>query len=257
MKAGLNLFSLKSHVQEEADLIATCQRLKEMGYSYFQYSGAAFDAARCKRVVEETGLPIVLTHVPFDRIVGDTEALMEEHALFGCKNIGLGMLPYNVATEWDKCLGALEQMEAAAEKMAKAGFSFFYHNHHLEFRRVDGRTLLDRMMEYPHINFTLDTYWVQNGGGNILKTVEALAGRIRCVHLKDYNVGINPKKPDETKPQPIFAPVGDGNLDFKAIVPAMQQAGTEYFIVEQDNANYYPDPFGEVKRSIDYLTKEF
>lgn len=257
MKAGLNLFSLRKLIKTEEDFLATAKKLAEMGYSYLQYSGADFDPLRIQRVSEQCGLPVVLTHVPYDRIVNDTERLMEEHALFGCKNIGLGGIQYHLIHEWDNCLEALEKMERAAETMAKAGFRFFYHNHHKEFIRVDGKTYFDRLIDdAPHVNFTLDTYWVHNGGVDLATLLPRLKGRISCVHLKDYAVGLNPQEPESDKLVPIFAPVGEGNLDFKAITKQMQECGTEYFIVEQDNAIFYPDPFDEVARSIRYIKEE-
>lgn len=256
MKAGLNLFSLRTKIQTEEDFLQTALQLKEMGYSYLQYSGAEFDAERIRRVSEASGLPVVLTHVPYDRIVNDTERLMEEHALFGCRNIGLGMVPYHLVDEKALCLEAVEKMEKAAEKMAEAGFSFFYHNHQKEFIKIDGKTYFDRLIEAPHINFTLDTYWVQNGGEDVVSFLDRLRGRIRCVHLKDYTVGINPKDPETRKIVPIFAPVGDGSLNFPKITAKMKECGTEYFLVEQDNAVFYPDPFGQVRRSIEYIQKE-
>ena len=93
MKAGLNLFSIKNLLDSEENFLATAYKLKEMGYSYAQFSGMPFDADMIARVSAAAELPIVLTHVPMDRILNDTEALMEEHARFGCKNIGLGMIP--------------------------------------------------------------------------------------------------------------------------------------------------------------------
>ena len=98
----------------------------------------------------------------------------------------------------------------------------------------------------PHINFTLDTYWLQYGGMDIASTVARLKGRIGCVHLKDYMI-------DKMSYNPIFAPVGDGNIDFVSLVPKMVDAGAKYFLVEQDNAATLPDTMGEVKRSIRYI----
>ncbi len=257
MNAGLNLYSLRKLITTEEDFLATAKKLKQMGYSYLQYSGAEFDPERIRRVSQETSLPVVLTHVPYDRIINDTEKLMEEHQVFGCHNIGLGMVPFSLCRETKQCLEAIEKMEKAAEKMEKAGFHFFYHNHHLEFFRIDGRTYFDRLIEEaPHLNFTLDTYWVQNGGGDILKMIDRLAGRIGCVHLKDYTVGIPIQKPDEKKMVPVFAPVGSGSLDFPTIVEKMKAAGTQYFLVEQDNAVFYPDPLGQVEESIRYIREE-
>ena len=249
---GINLYSLRNSIKTEPELLETANKLREMGYSFLQFSGTAFDADMIKRVSDESGLPFVLTHVPMDRIIGDTEALMEEHARFGCKNIGLGAMGSKIIMDEKACFETIEKLEAAAEKMEKNGFSFFYHNHHHEFFKYNGETIFDYMIKNaPHINFTFDTYWAQYGGVNVIEFINKLKGRIACVHLKDYRIALKEKF------IPDFAPVGDGTIDFKAIVPKMLEAGAEYFIVEQDNAADAEDPFGEVKRSIDYLKKEF
>ena len=77
MQAGLNLYSLRKSIGTEEDFLATAEKLKEMGYSYLQYSGAAFDPERIRRVCEASGMTVFLTHVPMDRILSDTEKLME------------------------------------------------------------------------------------------------------------------------------------------------------------------------------------
>ena len=252
MKFGLNLYSLRDCIKTEAEFADTARKLKEMGYSYLQFSGAPFDADMIKRVSDEAGIPFILTHVPMDRIIGDTEALMEEHARFGCKNIGLGAMGSKVVVDEKLCKETVEKLNAAAEKMKQNGFSFFYHNHHHEFFKYGDQTLYDYMIENaPYINFTLDTYWLQYGGVSVVEYVEKLRGRIGCVHLKDYLVV------QKEKLIPQFAPVGDGVMNFKSIVPKMLESGTEYFIVEQDNAVEFPDPFEQVGRSISFLKKNF
>ncbi len=256
MNAGLNLYSLHKIIQTEEELLATCRKLKELGYSYIQYSGGPFEPDRIKRVSEEVGLPVYLTHVPFDRIINDTDKLMEEHTQFGCKNIGLGGIPFHLVHEQKEALDAIEAMNNAAEKMEKAGFKFFYHNHQKEFIKIGEQTYFDRLIAAPSINFTLDTYWVQNAGVNVLDFLPKVAGRIECVHLKDYSVGLNPKTPEIEKVQATYVPVGDGNLDFKAIVEQMKKEGAKYFFVEQDNACYFSDPFDQVGRSIRYIKEE-
>jgi len=51
----------------------------------------------------------------------------------------------------------------------------------------------------------------------------------------------------------VFAPVGDGTMNFAAIVEKMKKCGTKYFLVEQDNAPDFEDPFAQVERSIKYI----
>ena len=254
---GLNLYSLRTLISDEAGFLDTAIKLREMGYTFLQYSGGPYDHEMIARVSKESDLPVVLTHVPLDRIVSDTEALMEEHAVFGCKNIGLGAMGSSVLLDEKNCKETIEKLNAAGEKMQKNGFAFYYHNHHHEFYKYNGVTVFDYMLENaPYINFTFDTYWAQFGGVSVADYVEKLKGRIGCVHLKDYR--IEAKTKDDGKPTvaPVFAPVGCGNIDFKSLVPKMLASGTEYFIVEQDNAVEFTSPLGEVKKSVDYIKKE-
>ena len=254
---GLNLYSLRTLIPDEAGLRDTATKLRDMGYTFLQYSGGPYDPDMLTRVSKDCGMPFVLTHVPRDRIINDTEALMEEHARFGCNNIGLGAMGSSTIVDEKLCKETIEKLNAAGEKMQKNGFSFFYHNHQHEFYKYGGVTIFDYMIENaPYINFTFDTYWAQYGGVSILDYVDKLKGRIECVHLKDYGLSIKTK--DDGKPTivPVFAPVGCGNIDFKAIVPKMLKAGTKYFIVEQDNAVDAPSPLGEAETSVNYIKKE-
>ena len=252
MQAGLNLYSIRNYLDTEGHFLEAANALNEMGYSYMQYSGGAFDADRIARVSLQSDLPVVLTHVPMDRIVNDTQALMEEHAKFGCKNIGLGAMPPDAIADEVRCKTMIEQLDRAGEVMKKNGFSFFYHHHHFEFFKHGGQTVFDYIIENaPHINYTLDTYWLQFGGIDIGNTIDRLKGRICCVHLKDYMITNTPDNPGSFIP--IFAPVGDGNIDFASLLPRMKEAGAQYFLVEQDNAATLPDTMEQVGRSIKYI----
>jgi len=254
MKAGLNLYSIKNLIDTEENFLATAYKLKEMGYSYIQFSGAPYDADMIARVSAAAELPVVLTHVPMDRILNDTDALMAEHAKFGCKNIGLGMMPLATILDKEALYKNVEELDRTAEKMKKNGFNFFYHHHHYEFFKHDGETVFDYILKNAeNINFTLDSYWLQFGGVDVCKTVDKLKGRIECVHLKDYRQKFEINENDKPDFKPEFAPVGDGVMNFKPIVEAARASGAEYFLVEQDNAPSFDDPFAEVERSIKYI----
>ena len=254
MKVGLNLFSLRNNIKTEADFLETVCRLREMGYAYLQFSGAPFDADRIARVSRAGGMPVHLTHVPMDRILHDTERLMEEHARFDCQCIGLGMMPLETILDEASCKKTIAALNAAAERMQKNGFQFFYHHHHYEFYRHGGETVFDYMIQNaPSIHFTADTYWLQYGGVSVGDFLTRLDGRIECVHLKDYRIAPDA---DGKGAKPCFAPVGDGTIDFAAAVAAAKRSGAKYFFVEQDNAPDFDDPFAQVERSVRFLEKE-
>ena len=255
MNAGLNLFSIKNLLTTEEDFFNTVKALKEIGYSYLQFSGAEFIPERIKRISEALDMPICLTHVPMDRIINDTDKLMEEHSLFDCKNIGLGMMPFEVVADEKQFKETVALLNEAGKKMAEKGFKFFYHHHHSEFFKHNGQTAFDYMVENaPYINFTVDTYWLQFGGVDVKDTLRKLKGRIECAHLKDYQIVYT----EGGQPRPFapeFAPVGDGVMDFPSIIEVMKEVGVKYFLVEQDNASRLPDTLAQVQRSIEYLKK--
>ena len=255
MNAGLNLFSIRNLIKTEEDFLDTAIKLREMGYSSMQYSGGEYVPERIARVSKESGLPVVVTHVPFDRIVNETEALMAEHDSFGCKAIGLGALNGQLLLNESELKANIEKLNAAAEKMNNNGFTFSYHHHSFEFFRIDGETVFDYMLKNaPSIDFTIDTYWLQYGGVDIIKTIEKVGKRMAFIHLKDYKIEAKLKEDGSSyRFIPDFAPVGDGNIDFKAVTKLCDKIGVKDYLVEQDNAALLPDTLEQVKRSINYI----
>ena len=81
-------------------------------------------------------------------------------------------------------------------------------------------------LDPKHTSFVLDTYWVQNAGGDVCAWIEKLAGRIDILHLKDMACHRN----EEGRCVGYITEVGNGNMDFHRIIDAAVKAG-----VEQDN----------------------
>ena len=72
------------------------------------------------------------------------------------------------------------------------------------------------------------------------------ADRLPCIHLKDLVPASF-----ETR----MAAVGQGNINFPAILDTVSKNGvTEYALVEQDNC-YGESPFECLKKSYDHLKK--
>ncbi|MBO6263075.1 MAG: sugar phosphate isomerase/epimerase [Clostridia bacterium] len=257
MEAGLNLFSLYKFLGTEDGFADAVDKIKQAGYSYVQYSGGPFDPEMIKRVSEKYSMPVYLTHVPFARIVDDTENLMRDHDVFGCRYIGLGMMPNDSFYNDDLFMENVGKLEVAAEKMSKNGYKFFYHNHFQELKKVNGTTLLEKILvSAPHVHFTIDTYWLQYGGVNVVEFLKKFSGRIECIHLKDYMIAPDRAPEAGGVLKPCFAPVGDGNIDFKNVVEVCKKCGAEYYFVEQDDACTYDDPIAQVSRSIKYIKEE-
>ena len=194
----------------------------------------------------------------FKKMVDDAKAL-------DCDMMRIGMMPMNAIGDVNKCLDFAKQAEEYCLKLKEEGIDLYYHNHHMEFIKVNGKYLLDLLRENaPHMGFELDTHWIHRGGENPIEFIKKYAGSVRLLHLKDYRIG-NVNMPDMTAPdammkfmnaffnEPVqFAELGQGTLPLKACIEAGLAGGAEYFLVEQD-ATYGRDPFESLKISHDHL----
>ena len=194
----------------------------------------------------------------FKKMVDDAKAL-------DCDMMRIGMMPMNAIGDVNKCLDFAKQAEEYCLKLKEEGIDLYYHNHHMEFIKVNGKYLLDLLRENaPHMGFELDTHRIHRGGENPVEFIKKYAGSVRLLHLKDYRIG-NVNMPDMTAPdammkfmnaffnEPVqFAELGQGTLPLKACIEAGLAGGAEYFLVEQD-ATYGRDPFESLKISHDHL----
>lgn len=253
MKVGLNLYSLRTLIETEEGFFSVMEKVKQMGYDFVQCARMNLPKESFKKISDKTGLDIVLTHVSESAIVDETDKTIKEHEYFGCKNIGLGAMSPAIITDEKVVKEKIDKLNLAGKVMKEKGFKFFYHAHHFDFYKHDGQTIFDYIVQNaPYINITLDTYWLQYGGVNVIEYVKKLKGRIECVHLKDYKI----VKSDKGF-APVFTSVGDGNMNFKDIIAECEKSGTKYFIVEQDNAVDAEDPLKEVEKSVKYLKQHF
>ena len=248
MKLGAQLFSIRTHLQNAEDLRKSFLRIKEIGYENVQLSGAAAMPAEIIRdVSEESGLPIVCTHVSFDRLTKDTDTVIEDHKIFGCPVIGLGSIPMEFRRTREGLESFLAQMEEPVKRIRDAGLSFAYHNHAFELEPfVDGSEGIayDMMLERLDWNFIMDTYWVEFAGKSAVDYIAKIGGdRLHNIHFKD--MGNDEKR--------SICPCGNGTLDFEEIFAACQRVGVKNVLVEQDNAVESLDAFADMETSFKNL----
>ena len=194
----------------------------------------------------------------YKKMVADAKAL-------DCDMMRIGMMPMNAIGDVNKCIDFAKQAEEYALKLKEDGIDLYYHNHHMEFIKVNGKYLLDLLRENaPHMGFELDTHWIHRGGENPVEFIKKYAGSVRLLHLKDYKIA-NVEMPDMRGAdgmakfvsaffdKPVrFAELGAGSLPLKACIEAGLAGGAEYFLIEQDDS-YGRDPFDCLKDSRAHL----
>jgi sugar phosphate isomerase/epimerase len=219
------LYTVREFTKTPADIAKTLKKVRDMGYE----------------AVQTSALTICATHVPYEKLRDQTDAMAEEHHIIGCKFPAIGGLPASYRNAEGFPRFAKEASEVG-RKLKAHGLTFGYHNHSFELEKFGTRTGLQILYEDSDpTTFTseIDTYWVQHGGGSPAAWVRRLKGRAPCLHLKDMT---------NRGGAQLMAEVGEGNLDWPDILAAAREAGTEWYIVEQDTCQR--DPFESLAISL-------
>lgn len=252
---GAQMYSVRTLTQSEDSLFDALKAIKAMGYNAVQLSGQSRDIPqeRIRDMLQELELDCGATHLSFQEMEEDLEAVIARHKLWNCAYPGIGAMPAQYAASREGIREFVRRVNPIAEKLLDNGLHFIYHNHAFEFARLEGVRAMDLLLEgfSPAVQFEIDVYWVQAGGGDPVEWIRKVAGRMDVVHFKEM-VGQLPSKEDPTMTR--MAPVGEGNLNWPAIMKASEDIGVKYAFVEQDNA-VDTDPLACMKTSHDNLVK--
>ncbi len=247
-RLGLQLYTVRDFLGDEELTRETLRKLLELGYSEGQTANENADPV-LERVAREEDFKICGSHTNFARMLADPDGIMEEHDRLGTKNIGIG----GSGPKYRESLAALCEFTDLANdfaaKVNKYGFKFTYHHHSVEFGMLEGRRIMDVLVERLDpvtTSFVLDTYWIQHGGGSIVGWLRKLAGRVDILHLKDMAVrGF----------EPYITEVGQGNIDFHEVIAVAEEIGVKHYVVEQDSCP--GNPLDSVKISSEYIHANF
>lgn len=249
-QVALQVYSLREHCRTSAEFAASMRRVRAIGYEAVQIAGVGpLPASEIYEITSGEGLTICGTHTDGRELVEQTSQVIDTLGTLRCSMTSYPFphMSLETAADVDRLAQALER---AGATLKAAGVQLSYHNHDLEFRRVAGKALLELIYEKTDPSLLcaeLDTYWVQAGGGDVVSWCTRMVGRLPGIHLKDYAM-------QKDSRAPICAALGEGNLDFRRIVPVAEQSGCKWFIVEQERG--YDDVFAAVETSFRYLKEE-
>lgn len=257
MQIGAQLYSAHKRLTTLEDFDAGLAKVAQIGYRSVQVSGTCpYEPEWLRDALQKYDLTCAITHIAPARILEETEKVVAQHAVFGCKHIGIGGMPNDMRGSLEGYEEFRRQFLPVALKMRDLGAKLQYHNHWFEFTKLDGKDVIERILEdFPEdaIDFTLDLGWAAFAGKDVLALIDMLKGRLSRVHLKDYA-----DKPADGSitTAAYLRPIYEGKLDYDAYIHALADAGTAYMLVEQDYC-YDEDEFACLQRSYVNVTSRF
>ena len=247
-KIAAQLYTLRDFTKTPGDIATTLKKVGQIGYEAVQLSALGpIDVRELKGILDGEGLTVCATHVDYYRMRDETQSVIDEHNVLECRYTAIGGLPEEYRRDVEEYRRFAKEASEVARKLKEAGLVFGYHNHSFELAKFEGKTALEVLFEESDSQvFTaeIDTYWIQHGGGDPAEWIRRMKGRIPLVHFKDMGISDG---------RQVMAEVGEGNLNWDAILEACKSSGVLWYIVEQDICQR--DPFESLAISLNNLKK--
>lgn len=238
----MNLYTIRDFLKTPDDIARSFEKVRKIGYECLEVGNSeAVTPEQLAQLLKDNGLKAVSAHTGWEAVEKDPQKVIDFNRTIGNSHVVVSYMPDPFHNEegFKKFAQMLDGMGA---RFAEAGMTFGYHHHSFELAKYSGITGQEILMNGSvpnHLSFEIDTYWIQYGGGDPAAWIAKTAGRVPIVHMKDM-VSLGK--------EPVFAEVGEGNLNWPSIVKACKKAGVQYCVVEQDRCQR--DPFESLALSI-------
>jgi len=204
-------------------------------------------AAELKQLLDRYSIKAISSHVQLADLRSDLGGVVAFNRSIGNTTL---VVPYldtkdrpTDAAGWTALGQELGRIAAQANAQ---GMRLAYHNHDFELADFNGKTGLELLFAAagPGLKTELDLAWVARAGHDPVVMLGKFRGHVFAVHAKDN------APTGQAEDEGGFAAVGQGVLDWNAILPAAAAAGVQWYIVEHDQPR---DPAKVIKTGADYL----
>jgi sugar phosphate isomerase/epimerase len=251
---GLQLYTLRE--QLEKDVAATIQELAKIGYKDVEiYSLYGKSPAEFRTILNDNGIAASSGHYLLPDVKTNWDKHVADAKTLDLKYMVHAILEPEDRRSLDDYKRLAELFNKAGEATQKAGIQFCYHNHNFEFTKYGDTTAYDYLLtalDPKRVKFEMDCFWVTHAGEDPVAYFKKYPGRFPLLHIKDMKDKPAPSHELDAK-LGLFAPVGQGTINWKRIFTAARQGGIEHYYVEQDYCEQ--PPLEAVKISYEYLSK--
>ncbi|WP_138470010.1 sugar phosphate isomerase/epimerase [Poseidonocella sp. HB161398] len=206
--------------------------LADLGYTQVEGFGGVYeDPAAFRALLDARGLAMPSGHFfPVESFESGLATTLAAAKALGMSQLYCPAVPPEMrsmdAAAWTVFAKRLAE---AGKRVQDAGFRFGWHNHNWEFADLGGTCAMEIILaEAPEIAWEADIAWITRGGADPLAWIERYRDRIAAAHVKD----IAPE--GECLDEDGWADVGQGVMDWPAIMAKLRAIGVELFVMEHD-----------------------
>jgi len=238
---GFQVWTVKDQLIK--DFAGTLKMMAGQGYQSVEmcsppgYESSGFGplmkmkAAEMRKIVEDSGLILQSTHYGMSELREKMNERIDFALESGQKQMicsSFGLPKDATMSNWMKAVDDLNEIGA---KTKKAGIQTGYHNHHMEFEKLDGKLIYDALLDHFDADLVKMQFQVAviSVGYKAATYFNKYPGRFISAHLSDWSTTTNKQ-----------VPVGKGIVDWKELFAAAEKCGVKNYFVEME-----PDTFKE------------
>jgi sugar phosphate isomerase/epimerase len=247
---GLQLWSLRA--QAKNNPLAALDLVGKYGLVEVETAGTgdlkpeAYAAA-----IKARGLKAVSAHFGYDRLKQDLPGVIAEAKALGVEYVVVPSLSHKDGV-FD-AEGVAADFNAWGEALRAAGLRFGYHPHGFEFRPMEGGgtrfEILMNRTKAENVSFEMDVFWVFHAGVDPVALLKKYPDRWRLMHVKDIRKGVVTGSHTGHAPATDNVPVGQGQIDWPAVLRAARDVGVKYYFIEDETTA----PLDCIPASLEYL----
>ncbi|MGJ9385901.1 sugar phosphate isomerase/epimerase family protein [Salipaludibacillus sp. CF4.18] len=240
---AVQMFTLRE--ESERDFAGTLRKIADLGFDGVEFAGyGGLSPVEVRALLDELDLRAAASHIPLDQIKNNLKQVIEDQKVLGSKYVVCPFLMPDERTDEDY-QALLPILEKAGAACRREGLTLCYHNHEFELERLkDGRMALEAIFDDTNAEYVqteLDIYWLKKAGEDPVEWVKRYQQRTPVIHLKDMT----------TDEEQFFAELGTGGVDIESVLRLGEEAGVQWWVVEQDVSRL--TPFESLEISMNYL----
>jgi sugar phosphate isomerase/epimerase len=201
----------------------SCEMCSPRGYSDFA-SLAPKKASEIRRIIQDAGLACESSHFTFQELKKDLPGSLAYAKELGLKQVIISSfgLPRQGAT-MDAWRGAADESNKMGVEAQKAGLQLGFHNHAMEFEKIDGALIYDELMKTFDAKLVKMQFQVSviSQGYKAADFFKKYPGRFISIHLQDWVPG-----------ERGSTAIGKGQVDWKELFTAAKTGGVKNYFVE-------------------------
>jgi sugar phosphate isomerase/epimerase len=243
---GFQVWTVKDQLIK--DFAGTMKMMAALGYQSVEmcspagYVSSGFGplvnmkASEMKKMVNDAGLTLESTHYAMGELRNNLNERIDFALESGQKQMICSSFWLPKEATLKDYLKAADELNEIGAKTKSAGIQIGFHNHNMEFEKIDGVLIYDALMNHfdPDLVKMQFQVAVISIGYKAATYFEKYPGRFLSAHLADWSASANKQ-----------VPIGQGIVDWKEFFAAAEKSGVKNYFVEME-----PDMF---KESANYI----